>query len=85
MMLEIGSGDAYMLKEVGKLYNEILWQISLVSDSKVDEKKDIEPEYIYVIQTGLHLHRRRYHVIEWISIMCHGRFGAWETCKCIRG
>ena len=25
MMPEIGSGDAYMLKDVGKLYKEIIW------------------------------------------------------------
>ena len=25
MIPEIGSGDAYMLKDVGKLYKEILW------------------------------------------------------------
>ena len=42
MMAEIGSGDAYMLKDVGKLYIEILWKISLVSDSKLDVNKEVE-------------------------------------------
>lgn len=121
MMPEIGSGDADILKDVGKVYKEILWQISLVSDSKVDTKKEaeqgpatgnlapnaagteagsdpntvsvvryvnpvsmrngpaahwsIEPEYLSVIQTGLHRHRRRDHGIEGISRMRLGRLG----------
>lgn len=121
MMPEIGSGDADILKDVGKVYKEIVWQISLVSDSKVDAKKEaeqgpatgnlapnaagteagsdtntvsvvryvnpvsmrngpashwsIEPEYLSVIQTGLHRHRRRDHGIEGISRMRLGRLG----------
>ncbi|XP_057852533.2 E3 ubiquitin-protein ligase UPL1 isoform X1 [Cryptomeria japonica] len=38
MMPELGSGDADILKDVGKVYKEVLWQISLVNDAK----KEIE-------------------------------------------
>ena len=31
-----------MLKDMGKLYKERLWHISLVSDSKVDVNKEVE-------------------------------------------
>lgn len=43
---ELGTADADVLKDLGKVYREILWQISLCCDSKVDEKKnvDLEPE-----------------------------------------
>ena len=43
---ELGTADADILKDLGKVYREILWQISLCCDSKVDEKKnvDLEPE-----------------------------------------
>ena len=45
MMPEIGFGDAYMLKDAGKLYKEILWHIYLVSDSKVYVNKEVEQGY----------------------------------------
>ncbi|KAK9268578.1 hypothetical protein L1049_000332 [Liquidambar formosana] len=43
---ELGTADADVLKDLGRAYREILWQISLCCDSKVDEKKnaDLEPE-----------------------------------------
>lgn len=43
---ELGTADADVLKDLGSTYREILWQISLCYDSKVEEKKngDIEPE-----------------------------------------
>ncbi|KAL8142163.1 hypothetical protein V2J09_015195 [Rumex salicifolius] len=43
---ELGAGDADVLKDIGRTYREVLWQISLSCDSKVDEGKnvDIEPE-----------------------------------------
>ncbi|XP_068637077.1 E3 ubiquitin-protein ligase UPL1-like isoform X2 [Aristolochia californica] len=44
MVSELGSTDADVLKDLGKAYKEILWQISLCSDAKVDEKQDIDAE-----------------------------------------
>lgn len=43
---ELGTADADVLKDLGRVYREILWQISLHCDSKVDEKRaaDTEPE-----------------------------------------
>ncbi|XP_057982343.1 E3 ubiquitin-protein ligase UPL1-like isoform X2 [Malania oleifera] len=44
---ELGAADADVLKDLGSVYREILWQISLCCDSKVDEKRnggDLEPE-----------------------------------------
>ncbi|KAF5727902.1 E3 ubiquitin-protein ligase UPL1 isoform X1 [Tripterygium wilfordii] len=43
---ELGASDADVLKDLGKTYKEIIWQISLCNDSKVDEKRscDQEPE-----------------------------------------
>ncbi|KAK4575710.1 hypothetical protein RGQ29_026607 [Quercus rubra] len=43
---ELGTADADVLKDLGSTYREIIWQISLCNDSKVDEKKnaDQEPE-----------------------------------------
>lgn len=41
---ELGTADADVLKDLGKAYREILWQISLCCDSKVDEKQSVEPE-----------------------------------------
>ncbi|XP_058209928.1 E3 ubiquitin-protein ligase UPL1-like isoform X2 [Rhododendron vialii] len=41
---ELGTADADVLKDLGKAYREILWQISLCCDSKVDEKQSGELE-----------------------------------------
>ncbi|XP_068643121.1 E3 ubiquitin-protein ligase UPL1-like isoform X2 [Aristolochia californica] len=44
MVSELGSADADVLKDLGKAYKEVLWQISLCSDAKVDEKQDMDAE-----------------------------------------
>ncbi|XP_038984362.1 E3 ubiquitin-protein ligase UPL1-like [Phoenix dactylifera] len=44
MVSELGSADADILQELGKAYKEIMWQISLSSDSKIDEKRDTDQE-----------------------------------------
>nr|XP_010929052.1 E3 ubiquitin-protein ligase UPL1 isoform X2 [Elaeis guineensis] len=44
MVSELGSADADILQELGKVYKEIIWQISLSSDSKIDEKQDTDQE-----------------------------------------
>lgn len=41
---ELGTADADVLKDLGKAYREIIWQISLCNDSKVDDKKCREQE-----------------------------------------
>ncbi|KAG2678263.1 hypothetical protein I3760_12G135800 [Carya illinoinensis] len=43
---ELGTADADVLRDLGSAYREIIWQISLCNDSKVDEKSnaDQEPE-----------------------------------------
>lgn len=41
---ELGTADADVLKDLGRVYRETLWQISLCSDSKVDEKRNPDPE-----------------------------------------
>ncbi|CAI9088204.1 OLC1v1022471C1 [Oldenlandia corymbosa var. corymbosa] len=41
---ELGTADADVLKDLGKIYRETLWQISLCCDSKADEKRNIEAE-----------------------------------------
>ncbi|XP_072964095.1 E3 ubiquitin-protein ligase UPL1-like isoform X2 [Typha angustifolia] len=41
---ELAAGEADILKELGKVYKEMTWQISLSSDSKVDEKQDTYQE-----------------------------------------
>ncbi|KAH6778608.1 LOW protein: E3 ubiquitin ligase-like protein [Perilla frutescens var. frutescens] len=43
---ELGSADADVLKDLGKAYREILWQLSLCCELKVEEKRtvDVEPE-----------------------------------------
>ncbi|CAA6672443.1 unnamed protein product [Spirodela intermedia] len=38
------SADADILKDLGKVYKEMLWQISLCCDYKADEKQDISQE-----------------------------------------
>ncbi|XP_047340664.1 E3 ubiquitin-protein ligase UPL1-like [Impatiens glandulifera] len=39
---ELGTADADVLKDMGRVYREILWQVSLISDSKVDGKQTVE-------------------------------------------
>ncbi|XP_074367519.1 E3 ubiquitin-protein ligase UPL1-like isoform X2 [Apium graveolens] len=41
---ELATSDADVLKELGRVYREIHWQISLCSDIKVDEKQNITVE-----------------------------------------
>ncbi|XP_061367762.1 E3 ubiquitin-protein ligase UPL1-like [Gastrolobium bilobum] len=43
---ELSTSDADVLKDIGRTYKEIIWQISLCNDSKAEEKKntDQEPE-----------------------------------------
>ncbi|KAL5205547.1 hypothetical protein ABZP36_033756 [Zizania latifolia] len=43
MISELAFADAEILKELGKVYIEVTWQISLLSDSKV-EKQDMEQD-----------------------------------------
>ncbi|KAL6600606.1 hypothetical protein ACP70R_045406 [Stipagrostis hirtigluma subsp. patula] len=38
MVSELAVADAEILKELGKVYIEVMWQISLLSDSKVDKQ-----------------------------------------------
>ncbi|KAJ4982419.1 hypothetical protein NE237_033256 [Protea cynaroides] len=44
MVSELGTADADVLKDLGKVYREILWHISLCSDTKVDEKRGADQE-----------------------------------------
>ncbi|XP_031120155.1 E3 ubiquitin-protein ligase UPL1-like [Ipomoea triloba] len=39
---ELGTADADILKDLGKAYREVQWQISLCCDSRMDEKKNVE-------------------------------------------
>ncbi|WOH00170.1 hypothetical protein DCAR_0519528 [Daucus carota subsp. sativus] len=41
---ELATSDADVLKELGRVYREIHWQISLCSDIKVDEKQNVTAE-----------------------------------------
>ncbi|CAN1790208.1 E3 ubiquitin-protein ligase UPL1, partial [Linum perenne] len=41
---ELGTADAEVLKDLGRTYWEIMWQISVYNDSKVEEKRSEEPE-----------------------------------------
>lgn len=41
---ELGTSDADILKGIGRAYREIIWQISLISDSKGEEKRNLEQE-----------------------------------------
>ncbi|KAG4398664.1 hypothetical protein GLYMA_08G087600v4 [Glycine max] len=47
---ELSTSDADVLKDLGKTYKELIWQISLCNDSKAEEKKnaDQEPEVAQV-------------------------------------
>jgi hypothetical protein len=42
MMTELSTGAAEVLIHVGKVYREVLWQISLIEDAKVDAKKEAD-------------------------------------------
>ncbi|KAK1310386.1 E3 ubiquitin-protein ligase UPL1 [Acorus calamus] len=44
MTSELGSADADVLNYLERAYKEVQWQISLISDSKADEKRDAEQE-----------------------------------------
>ncbi|XP_073159024.1 E3 ubiquitin-protein ligase UPL1-like [Henckelia pumila] len=39
---ELGSADADVFKDLGKAYREILWQVSLCCELKVEEKRNVE-------------------------------------------
>ncbi|XP_031286240.1 E3 ubiquitin-protein ligase UPL1 isoform X2 [Pistacia vera] len=41
---ELSTADADVLKDLGKAYREIIWQISLCNDTKADEKKNADQE-----------------------------------------
>ncbi|KAK6947097.1 HUWE1/Rev1, ubiquitin binding region [Dillenia turbinata] len=41
---ELATSDADILKDLGKVYREILWQIALCTDSKLDDKQNADPE-----------------------------------------
>ncbi|XP_011038806.1 PREDICTED: E3 ubiquitin-protein ligase UPL1 isoform X3 [Populus euphratica] len=41
---ELGTADADVLKDLGNAYREIVWQVSLYNDAKVDEKRYAEQE-----------------------------------------
>ncbi|CAL1353898.1 unnamed protein product [Linum trigynum] len=41
---ELGTADAEVLKDLGRTYWEVIWQISAHNDSKVEEKRIVEPE-----------------------------------------
>ncbi|KAK1316360.1 E3 ubiquitin-protein ligase UPL1 [Acorus calamus] len=42
MISELGSTDADVLNDLGRAYKAVLWQITLICDSKADEKRDAE-------------------------------------------
>lgn len=44
VITELGAGDADVLKDIGRVYREVLWQISLSCDSKVEQKQNVEVE-----------------------------------------
>ncbi|KAL4579973.1 hypothetical protein LXL04_016144 [Taraxacum kok-saghyz] len=52
LVSELGTSDADVLKDLGVAYREILWQVSVSSDSKVDEKKSSEAEAENVTAAG---------------------------------
>ncbi|CAL1384749.1 unnamed protein product [Linum trigynum] len=41
---ELGTADAEVLKDLGRTYWEVIWQISAYNDAKVEEKRIEEPE-----------------------------------------
>ncbi|KAL2630710.1 hypothetical protein R1flu_015396 [Riccia fluitans] len=42
MMPELSGGSSEVLSDVGKVHREVLWQICLIDDTKVDSKKESE-------------------------------------------
>ncbi|XP_039689425.1 E3 ubiquitin-protein ligase UPL1 isoform X3 [Medicago truncatula] len=42
---ELSTSDADVLKDIGRTYKEIIWQISLCNDSKTGEKKNNDQEH----------------------------------------
>ncbi|MQL77497.1 hypothetical protein Taro_009904 [Colocasia esculenta] len=44
MASELSSSDADILRDLGKVYKEMLWQISLCSNFKKDEKRDVDQQ-----------------------------------------
>ncbi|KAI3703086.1 hypothetical protein L6452_28841 [Arctium lappa] len=44
LVSELGTSDADVLRDLGVAYREILWQVSICCDSKVDEKRNNEAE-----------------------------------------
>ncbi|KAK4487432.1 hypothetical protein RD792_005935, partial [Penstemon davidsonii] len=44
IVTELGSADADVLKDLGKTYREILWQVSLCCELKVERKQNVEVE-----------------------------------------
>ncbi|EXB36051.1 E3 ubiquitin-protein ligase UPL1 [Morus notabilis] len=44
VVAELGTADADVLKELGSTYREVLWQISLSNDLKLDEKENVDQE-----------------------------------------
>uniref|UniRef100_A0A7N0U1T4 HECT-type E3 ubiquitin transferase n=2 Tax=Kalanchoe fedtschenkoi TaxID=63787 RepID=A0A7N0U1T4_KALFE len=41
---ELSSADSEIMKDLGMAYREVLWQISICCDSKMDEKKQVDSE-----------------------------------------
>ncbi|XP_021771401.1 E3 ubiquitin-protein ligase UPL1-like isoform X1 [Chenopodium quinoa] len=44
LVSELGAGDADVLKDIGRVYREVLWQISLSCDTKAEQKQNVEVE-----------------------------------------
>ncbi|XP_057529454.1 E3 ubiquitin-protein ligase UPL1 [Amaranthus tricolor] len=43
---ELGAGDADVLKDIGRVYRDVIWQISLSCDTKVEQKQNVELENV---------------------------------------
>nr|XP_027062177.1 E3 ubiquitin-protein ligase UPL1 [Coffea arabica]XP_027064851.1 E3 ubiquitin-protein ligase UPL1-like isoform X2 [Coffea arabica] len=41
---ELGSADSDVFKDLGRVYRDTLWQVSLCCDTKADEKRNVEAE-----------------------------------------
>ncbi|XP_031403999.1 E3 ubiquitin-protein ligase UPL1-like isoform X2 [Punica granatum] len=44
LFTELGAADADSLKDLGRTYREVIWQVSSCNDSKVEEKKAVEQD-----------------------------------------
>lgn len=42
MMPDLGSANGEIINDVGQIYKEVLWQLSLINDAKVDPEKEVE-------------------------------------------